>query len=289
MILFFIKESLRLFSRAKLSSFLTFVSTTIAVVLIVISFFLYQSSEKLENYLKGNISISVFLAGSAEKNNVEDMEKEILQTGFVAHAEYISKEEAVEIFIRETGEDFRKILDYNPLPASFNLKLKSEYADQDSVKKIIKTLSSFPWIEEVVHRDDFIQKLLSYIKEFRLYVVALTIIILLVSLYLVYSTVRLIINSRTEEFETMKLVGAKLSTIKMPIIINGMLIGLFSAMAAGILFYLIISYAGNYISILKVIDFDRVHYLLVILFSGPLLSLVVTIFSLRKVTLKVTS
>ncbi len=289
MILFFIKESLRLFSRAKLSSFLTFVSTTIAVVLIVISFFLYQSSERLENYLKGNISISVFLAGSAEKNNVEDMEKEILQTGFVAHAEYISKEEAVEIFIRETGEDFRKILDYNPLPASFNLKLKSEYADQDSVKKIIKTLSSFPWIEEVVHRDDFIQKLLSYIKEFRLYVVALTIIILLVSLYLVYSTVRLIINSRTEEFETMKLVGAKLSTIKMPIIINGMLIGLFSAMAAGILFYLIISYAGNYISILKVIDFDKVHYLLVILFSGPLLSLVVTIFSLRKVTLKVTS
>lgn len=289
MILFFIKESLRLFSRAKLSSFLTFVSTTIAVVLIVISFFLHQSSEKLENYLKGNISISVFLTGSAEKNNVANMEKEILQTGFVSQVKYISKEEAIEIFIKETGEDFRKILDYNPLPASFNLKLKSEYADQDSVKQIINTLTSFPWIEEVVRRDDFIQKLLSYIKEFRLYVVALTIIILLVSLYLVYSTVRLIINSRTEEFETMKLVGAKLSTIKMPIIINGLLIGLFSAMAAGILFYLIISYAGNYISILKVIDFDRVQYLLVILFSGPLLSLVVTIFSLRKVTLKVTS
>lgn len=289
MILFFIKESLRLFSRAKLSSFLTFVSTSIAVVLIVISYFLYQSSENLENYLKENISISVFIKDSALKNRAESMKEEILNTGFISDAEFISKEKAVDVFIKETGEDFRKILDYNPLPASFNLKLKSDFAERDSVKKIISTIESFLWVDEVVYRDDFMQKLLSYIKEFRLYILGLTALILLVSIYLVYSTVRLIINSRTEEFETMKLVGAKLSTIKIPIILNSVMIGLLSAFAAGILFYLIISYAGGYISTIKVIKFDYMQFLIIMLISGPLLSFLVTLISLRKVSLKIST
>jgi cell division transport system permease protein len=289
MILFFIKESLRLFSRAKLSSFLTFVSTSIAVVLIVISYFLYQSSENFENYLKENLNISVFIKDSALKNKSESMKEEILNTGFISSAEFISKEKAVDIFIKETGEDFRKILDYNPLPASFNLKLKSDFAERDSVKKIISTIEEFSWVDEVVYRDDFMQKLLSYINEFRIYILGLTALILLVSIYLVYSTVRLIINSRTEEFETMKLVGAKLSTIKIPIILNGLIIGLLSACAAGILFYLIISYAGGYISTIKVIKFDYVQFLILMLISGPLLSFLVTVISLRKVSLKIST
>lgn len=289
MIFFYLKESFRLFSRAKLSSFLTFISTTLAVVLIVISFFLYQSSEKLENYLKENITISLFVKDSALKENIKSMETELINTGFVTETTFISKEDAVDIFVKETGEDFRKILDYNPLPASFSAKLKSEYAARDSIKKIISTFSSFNWVDEVVHRDDFTQKLLDYIKEFRMYIVAITILILIVSLYLVYSTVRLIINSRAEEFETMKLVGAKLSTIKIPVIINGFLIGLLSAAAAGFLFYLIISYASSYISLLKVLNFDKLQYLLIIFISGPLLSIIVILFTLRKVTLKVSS
>lgn len=289
MMVFFIKESLRLFSRAKLSSFLTFISTTIAVVLIIISFFLFQSAEKVEEYLKENITISVFIKETDTHGKVDSIKEDLLQKEFIGQVQYISKEDAIQIFIKETGEDFRKILDYNPLPASFNLKLKSEYADPDSINKIISTLDSFSWADEVVYKDDVIQKILTYVNEFKSYVLILTAVILLVSVYLVYSTVRLIINSRAEEFETMKLVGAKLSTIKMPIIINGLLIGFLSAVVAGILFYLIISFAGGYISTLKVIEFDRILYLSIILISGPLLSFIVVLISLRKLTLKVAS
>lgn len=289
MILFFIRESLRLFSRAKLSSFLTFVSTTIAVILIVISFFLYHSSGKLENYLKENITISVFLKDSALRNNIEQMKEEITSKDFISQLDYISKEDAVEIFIEETGEDFRKILDYNPLPASFNLKVRSEYAETDSLKNIITKLSSINWIDEVVYKDDIIQKLLVYLKEFRLYVFAFTLLILLVSLYLVYSTVKLILNSRTEEFETMKLVGAKLSTIKIPIILNGLVIGVFAALSAVAMFYLIISLTGDYISALKVVQFEQYQYLVLISVTGPCISVLSTVFSLRKVSLKIST
>lgn len=287
MFIFYIRESIRLFSRAKLSSFLTFVSTTIAVILMIISFFLFSSTGKLEEYLKENITISVFIKDISIRNNIDDMKEQILSKGFVNHIEYISKEEAVNIFINETGEDFRKILDYNPLPASFNLRLKSEFAETDSVKNIINILSTFPWVDEVVYRDDIIQKILVYLKEFRTYVLAFTLLIIVISLYLVYSTVRLILNSRTEEFETMKLVGAKLSTIKVPIILNGFIIGIISSVCAGALYYLILTFSGEYISALKVVKFEEYPYWVLILSSGPTISILSTIFSLRKVSLKI--
>lgn len=289
MIFFIIRESLRLFSRAKLSSFLTFISTTIAVVLIAISFFLYNSSGKLETYLKENITISLFLKDSALRNGIELMKQEILNSAFAAQVDYISKEDAVEIFIRETGEDFRKILDYNPLPASFNLRLKSEYAETDSLNNVIKVLSSFNWVDEVIYRDDIIQKLLVWLKDFRLYVFAFTLMIVVVSLYLVYSTVKLILNSRTEEFETMKLVGARLSTIKIPILFHGLVIGIFASLSATVLFYLILTFAGDYISTLKVIQFKEYPYLVLICITGPFISVFTTVFSLRKVSLKITT
>lgn len=287
MFIFYIRESIRLFSRAKLSSFLTFVSTTIAVILMIISFFLFSSTGKLEEYLKENITISVFIKDISIRNNIDDMKEQILSKGFVNNIEYISKEEAVNIFINETGEDFRKILDYNPLPASFNLRLKSEFAETDSVKNIISILSTFPWVDEVVYRDDIIQKILVYLKEFRTYVLAFTLLIIVISLYLVYSTVRLILNSRTDEFETMKLVGAKLSTIKVPIILNGFIIGIISSVCAGALYYLILTFSGEYISALKVVKFEEYPYWVLILSSGPTISILSTIFSLRKVSLKI--
>lgn len=287
MVIFYTRESIRLFSRAKLSSFLTFVSTTIAVILMVISFFLFSSTGKLEEYLKENITISVFIKDISIRNNIDDMKEQILNKGFVNHIEYISKEEAVEIFMKETGEDFRKILDYNPLPASFNLILKSEFAETDSIKNIVSILSTFNWVDEVVYRDEIIQKLLVYLKEFRTYVLVFTLLIIVISLYLVYSTVRLILNSRTEEFETMKLVGAKLSTIKTPIILNGFIIGIISSICAGALFYLILTFSGEYISALKVVKFEEYPYWVLILSSGPTISILATIFSLRKVSLKI--
>ncbi len=287
MIFFFIRESLRLFFKAKLSSFLTFVSTSIAVVLIAVSFFLYHSSSQVEIYLKENITISVFLKDSALRNGVESMKQEIINSDFTSQIDYISKDDAVEIFIRETGEDFRKILDYNPLPASFNIRIKSEYAEADSLNNVINLLSSFIWVDEVIYKDDIIQKLLVWLKDFRLYVFAFTLLIVFVSLYLVYSTVKLILNSRTEEFETMKLVGAKLSTIKFPIIFHGLVIGFLASLSAAALFYLILFLSGDYISTLKVIQFKEYPYLVLISLTGPFISVSTTVFSLRKVSLKI--
>jgi cell division transport system permease protein len=287
MILFWIKEAFKLIARSKFSFLLALISITLSVILITISVFIIRSSNHFEQQLKRSIVISVFLKDTLSDNSIEKSKQELSNQKFLASYEYVSKEKAADIFIKETGEDFRKILDYNPLPASFNIKLKDEYSSKDSISKIIKQLSRFDWSSEVVFRQDFYHKILSYIDQAKIYVFALTGLILLVSLYLVYSTVRLILNSKYSELETMKFVGAKLSTIKMPIILNSAIIGLF----AGLIAFGIMIVAYNYIkvyfpSIDDILE-NRIEFVILMLLIGPIIGIFVTILSLRKISLKI--
>ncbi|HQF43534.1 MAG TPA: permease-like cell division protein FtsX [Ignavibacteriaceae bacterium] len=287
MIKFWIKEAFKLIARSKFSFFLSLVSITLSVILITLSVFIIQFSNHFEQELKSNIVISVFIKDKIAKAEIDSIKSEMESFSFLKSVDYVSKDEAAEIFVKETGEDFRKILDYNPLPASFNLKLKSEYAVNDSIKKIIKDLSNLSWSDDVVFRQDFYQKILSYIDKGKVYVFTLTGLIFLVSIYLVYSTVRLILNSKYSELETMKFVGAKLSTIKMPIILNSALAGLIAGFAALAISILLYYYASEYLFSLDQIIRDKYLFVIILLSTGPLIGVFVTIISLRKISLKI--
>ncbi|MFZ2324251.1 MAG: permease-like cell division protein FtsX [Ignavibacteriaceae bacterium] len=287
MILFWIKEAFKLIARSKFSFLLALISITLSVILITISAFIISSSNHFEKQLKSSLVIAVFIKDNLTAEKIEDSKQELNQQKFLSSFEYVSKEKAAEIFIKETGEDFRKILDYNPLPASFNIKLKEEYTSRDSIKKITTQLSKFDWCGEVVFRQDFYQKILSYIDQAKIYVFSLTALILLVSLYLVYSTVRLILNSKYSELETMKFVGAKLSTIKMPIILNSAITGLFAGIIALGIITAAYYYIRNYFPSIDEIIINKYEFIIMLLALGPVIGIIVTIISLRKISLKI--
>lgn len=287
MILFWIKEAFKLIARAKFSFLLALISITLSVMLITISAFIISSSNYFEKQLKSSIVISVFIKDNLSDENLENSKQELNQQKFLASFEYISKEKAAEIFIKETGEDFRKILDYNPLPASFNIKLKDEYTSRDSINKIVNQLSKFNWSSEVVFRQDFYHKILSYIDQAKIYVFSLTGLILIVSLYLVYSTVRLILNSKYSELETMKFVGAKLSTIKMPIVLNSAITGFFAGIIALGIVITAYHYIRKYFPSIDEIVGNKIEFIVLLLALGPIIGIIVTIISLRKISLKI--
>lgn len=287
MILFWIKEAFKLIARSKFSFLLALISITLSVVLITLSAFMIKSSAYFENQLKRSLVISVFIKDGLPDSVIQSSKKELEQQKFLSSYEYVSKEKAAEIFIKETGEDFRKILDYNPLPASFNIKLKDDYSSRDSIRKVIDRLSNFSWSSEVVFRQDFYHKVLSYIDQFKIYIFGLTGLILIVSLYLVYSTVRLILNSKYSELETMKFVGAKLSTIKMPIILNSTITGLFAGIISLGIIWVVYFYIKKYFVFIDDVIQNKYEFIALILLVGPIIGIFVTIISLRKISLKI--
>jgi len=287
MIFFWIKEALKLIARSKFSFLLALTSITLSVILIAISVFIIRFSNHFEDQLKSNIVISIFIKDNTTDTDIELIKTELSQLNYLSSSEFITKDKAAEIFIKETGEDFRKILDYNPLPASFNLKLKTEYANRDSIKKVINNLSGYKWSDEVIFRQDFYQKILSYIDQAKVYVFALTGLIFLVSLYLVYSTVRLILNSKYSELETMKFVGAKLSTIKMPIILNSAITGILSGLIALGIIWTLYFYVKEFLITIDSVIPNKIEFIVLLLALGPVIGILVTILSLRKISLKI--
>ncbi len=287
MIYFWFKEALKLIARSKFSFLLALTSITLSVILITVSVFIILFSNHFEEQLKSNITISVFLKDNPTDTEIDQIKTELSELKYLRSSEFVDKEKAAEIFIKETGEDFRKILDYNPLPASFNIKLSSEYANRDSIKMVIKNLSGFSWSDEVIFRQDFYQKILAYIDQAKIYVFGLTGLIFLVSLYLVYSTVRLILNSKYSEMETMKFVGAKLSTIKMPIIINSALTGFLSGLIALSIIWVLYYYFKEFVVTIDNVIPNKIEFIFLLLAVGPVIGILVTILSLRKISLKI--
>lgn len=287
MYLFWIKEAIKLIGRSKYSFLLSLVSITLSVILITLSLVIVRVSDHIESQLKSNIIISVFIKENIDSTSLSEIKSDLSLLKSIKTSEYIDKDRAAELFIKETGDDFRKILDYNPLPASFDLKLNSDYAQKDSIKRIVKYLSKLPWAEEVVFRQDFYQKILTYIDQAKIYIFSFTGLILLVSLYLVYSTVKLILSSKYSELETMKFVGAKLSTIKMPIIINSIITGLLAGLLSLAICWGVYFYIQKYLFSIDKIITGKLEFALMLIFIGPLIGFAVTYLSLRKISLKI--
>ena len=287
MIFFYISEALRSIKSAKSSFILTTISLTISVLLILFSAITLQISDHYSSSLKSSIKINVFLKESFNKSDEEKLLTELQEKVYSDTVEFISKDKAAEQFIQETGEDFKKILDYNPLPASFVVRIEETYANSDSLNYIIRDLSSLEMVDEVVFKEGFIYRLLNYIDTIKVYLFLLTILFSLVALYLVYATIRLIINSRMIDFETMKLVGAKLSTIKIPVMLNGIIAGIISGVLSYFVFIFFKEQLNIYEALGMLITRNLFQYLLIIFLTGPLLVFIVSVITLRKVSLKI--
>ena len=85
----------------------------------------------------------------------------------------------------------------------------------------------------------------------------------------------------------MKFVGAKLSTIKMPIILNSAFTGLLSGfIALGIILALYYYIKGFLLTIDNVIP-NKTQFIILLLAIGPIIGILVTTLSLRKISLKI--
>ena len=287
MIFFHIREAFKSISRAKASFILTFISLGIAVVLIIASVAAVQLSNLLEKKLKDNINLNIFIKENTNANEIQSFKEELENFKFIRSVNFISKEQAAETFINETGEDFREILSYNPLPASFVVTLNFDEVASDSLHLVADQIASFEWVDEVVFKNSFVYKVFDYIDKSKLYLAIVTVLFFLIALYLVYTTIRLITNARMRELETMKLVGAKLSTIKIPIILNGVVAGLLSGILAFIIFWFLFTKVSSFSLIVDLIEQHGYLYILLLLVTGPVLSFLITVYALRKITLKI--
>jgi cell division protein FtsX len=85
----------------------------------------------------------------------------------------------------------------------------------------------------------------------------------------------------------MKLVGAKLSTIKIPVLLNGLIAGVISGALAFLFAKFVYQYFSNINVFMRILTGNYFEYLIIIFVTGPVLVLLVSLFTLRKISLKI--
>ncbi|MDO9152127.1 MAG: permease-like cell division protein FtsX [Paludibacter sp.] len=201
-------------------------------------------------HVKENINLSVILEDEISESYFQRIKTYLESAPFVKSVVYISKEDALKDHITTLGEDPKDFLGYNPLMASLEVKLKAEYANNDSVLMIEAKLKTFENIYRVAYQRDMVSLVNENVKKISLVLLGLAIVLLLVSLVLINNTVRIAVYSNRFLINTMKLVGATHWFIRKPYIYRGMLNGTIAAiislvLLAGMVYYIQFEFGLN--------------------------------------------
>jgi cell division transport system permease protein len=235
MVRFYFSESFKSIARAKLASLITVLTLTISIGFIGLSFALLLLSNKIETAWKNDIKVNLFVSDTVSVTELTTLKKEILATKNVRKVIFYSKKEAYKKFVELTGNDFKNILDANPLPRSYSVSFSSKI-DKASIQKIINKFKKLKGIDDVVYDYNLTFTILDYVKSLRYIIFILTFLFTIISFYLLYSTSKIIISQKMIQFNTMKLVGAKLSTIKIPLLLTGVILGVVASLFTIVLF-----------------------------------------------------
>lgn len=286
MFFYYLKETFSSLLKSKLASLLIISTTAIAIIFVTFSIGLVVFSKVINSHLKDNIQISLFVSDSSNTRVINKIEKELSNNIYVSSQKFVSKKEALKIMKEKTGKDFSTVLDSNPLPAMFQVKLTADSVNAQTIEPIIKTLKKIKGIDDVVYDYSLTLKVLNYINESKKVIYSVSIILVLLSIYLVYSNNRLLLATRLNQYNTMKLVGAKLSTIKIPIILNGIVMGIFSSLICLIIYFAIENFLSQ-IYAAQFINNETYYIVSLIIVLGIFLGFLGSYLSTLKVSLKI--
>ena len=148
---------------------------------------------------------------------------------------YVSKEDAAAKFQSELGEDFVDFLGYNPLSDALDLKLNADFVTPEVLEDLKARLMKESIVEDMVYDRALISAIHKNIGRITSAMLAAAVVLLLVSMALINSSIRLAIYARRFSIKTMQLVGATKAFIHRPFLRQGLRLGLFGGLFAAVL------------------------------------------------------
>lgn len=219
----------------------TTVSVTLLLLLIGLECVLGLSTSYVFKQIRENVCMSVVVMDEMTETDSLRLASYLDTVAFAHSYEFISKDHALADHIQNLGEDPTLFLDgYNPISASFEVKIASAYSVPDSVEMVASQLSNFAFVEQVQYQKDLVQKLDVNMDRLKWILVSIASILLLVSVALIVNTIRLYVFSKRFIIHTMRLVGATRRTIKAPIVRRTVWQGVLASCLASALLALIV-------------------------------------------------
>jgi len=213
------------------------ISTTLVLVLLGTIVLFVLVAQNLSSYVRENINVSVLLSDDVATEGVEQMKADFAKRPYVKSIDYISKMQALEEETEAMGVDPTEFIDYNPFTASFEIKMNAQYANNDSLTKIVREIKNSEKVVDVLYQKDLLQSVNDNIRKLSIILLIIAALFTYISFELINNTVRLTIFARRFLINTMKLVGASWNFIRRPFLKQALTLGIISALLADVLIF----------------------------------------------------
>lgn len=211
----------------------TIISVTLVLVLVGIIAMVWIGADKETRKMRERIELSVIMKDSVTNEEAMQLEKKIKSAPYALQTQFISKEDAMKQWKKDTGEDLEQVFGVNPLSPEISFTLKADYSGAPQIAEIRKSLSKESGVEAVsVPETDTVEAINRSVSRLTALLGAIAIVMLIISFVLINNTVHLTVYSRRFTIHTMQLVGATNGYIRRPVVGNNLLCGLIAGIIA---------------------------------------------------------
>ena len=197
-------------------------------------YLLLDNCQRVASEWDNNSEVSLFLKHELKEEQALALAREIEQWPSIARVVYVSREQALEEFLSQTGSAAMMdvALEENPLPPVLLLQPEMRGLDIDDSEKMMSRLRALPDVDTAQFDRQWIERLFAIIEIVRKAVIILGIGLAIAVLVIVGNTIRLAIYNRRSEIEVNKLFGATDAFIQRPFLYSGLFHGLGGGLVA---------------------------------------------------------
>ena len=249
------KSALSSFVRNGIMTVASFITVSCCLFLFGVFLLFTLNMNSISEQIESQCEIIARIDFDVSAQQQQDIYNTILNLENVKTAELETQEQALTNFKKELGDDavvLEGLEGKRFLRSSVKISLKDIRKSEEAVKYIQKING----VAEVENRQDIVSKVVKFTAAVKKGSVLAMLILLIIAIFIIQNTIKLSVHARGKEIQIMKFVGATDHFIRMPFVIEGVMIGTLGFIAS----FVIITFGYNAVissvsSIIRLFDF----------------------------------
>jgi cell division transport system permease protein len=205
------------------------ITSAVSLLLVGSTFLIQRAFDNLLTRWKGDVELIVYVRSDADPNQIQVIEDalksqpsiiDVTKLRYLDQAE--SYAEAQKLFAGDPGT--LRLLTPENIPSQFKVVPISQ--DSNLIRELGEQFRSLAGVREVAYAQDVFDVVARVSQFIRIATTAMSIVLLVVAVGLIWNTIRTAMFARRREIEVMKFVGATNWFIRIPFMLEGLLQGL---------------------------------------------------------------
>lgn len=242
---YLIGEGFRNVLKNKKSTIVSITTMCLTMLMFGVFFILGENINHIVKNIEQQQGMQVYIDKEATDKEIDFVEQEIRKIDGVNTVKHVSKEESLnkvkeQLKDNDTMEKFMEGFTEDYFEDSYTVTL-TDLSLNESVQEQIMKIDK---VSEIVATNQTISTLESIAQGLRIGILVLLVALMIISIFIIANTIKLSVHARRKEISIMKYVGATNGFIRWPFVVEGIIIGILSALIT----IIIVGFAYNAIA-----------------------------------------